>query len=215
MTASRPIVALARVATLLGIVGLGAANLTVGPVLAADTVGPSLWPELGKVTKLEANFVQVQHRKILKKPLESRGTVRFARPSSLVWNVLSPAKSTFSLEGSKATMDVPDVGSHEVLDLAAVPDASRLATSLMVWLKADAAAVDHDFTATYVQSPPSVKLAPKDERLGKLVTSVNLDLATNPWRVSAVHFTEPTGDSVDIRFTGVKLDGVSVADPTP
>lgn len=175
----------------------------------------AVWPELAKVQTLQANFVQVQSRKILRHPLESLGTVRFTRPSTLVWNVLTPMRSTFSLEGQRATMDVPDVGVHERFDLAAVPDASRLATSLMVWLEADAAAVERDFTATYVQAPASVRLVPKDTRLAGLVTTVTLDLAESPWRVAAVHFSEPGGDTVDIVFRGVILDGLAVPDPGP
>ena len=175
----------------------------------------AVWGDLGKVSALQADFVQVQTRKILKRPLESRGTVRFTRPATLVWSVLTPMRSTFSLEGQKATMDVPDVGVHEVIDLGAVPDANRLATSLMVWLAADAAAVERDFTAEYRQAPASVRLVPREPRLAALVSDMTLDLAESPWRVAGVHFSEPGGDVVDIVFRGVILDGKAVPDPGP
>ena len=182
---------------------------------AGAPVSAAVWSELGKVSSLQANFAQVQTRKILKHPLESRGTVRFTRPASLVWSVLTPMRSTFSLDGKKATMDVPDVGVHEVIDLGAVPDANRLATSLMVWLQADATAVERDFTAEYRQSPASIRLVPKETRLAGLVNDMTLDLAESPWRVAAVHFSEPGGDVVDIVFRGVILDGKAVPDPGP
>lgn len=182
------------------------------PAFALDA---SVWAELGRVKSLRAEFVQVQTRKILKKPLESRGTIEFDRPSALVWSVLAPYRSTFSLRGSRAVMDVPDVGTHEEIDLAAVPDANRLATSLMVWLQADAAAVARDFEATFTDSPPSVRLVPRDATLGKLVQALTIGLAPAPWRVARVVITEPTGDVVELRFTAVQLDGVRVPDPTP
>lgn len=182
---------------------------------AAAPVDGAIWAELGRVQALEARFVQVQHRAILKAPLESTGHVSFRRPATLRWVVETPAASTFALVGSEATMDMPDVGVHERFDLGAVPDANRLATSLMVWMQADPAAVARDFDATFRQAPPGVDLRPKDPRLAGLVAEVRLDLAPAPWRVSAVHFTEPDGDRVDIRFTGVVLDGTPVADPAP
>ncbi len=192
------------------------AGCTLGPsAQASPAADPSVWTELAQVRTLEARFVQVQHRAILKTPLESSGRVTFTRPSSLSWVVERPAASTFSLAGTVATMDMPDVGLHEVFDLAAVPDASRLATSLMVWMQADPAAVARDFDTTWRQSPPGVVLRPKDSRLASLVTTLTLDLTPSPWRVQAVHYVEPDGDRVDIRFVSVVLDGTALPDPAP
>lgn len=191
---------------------LSALLLFPAPALALDG---AVWAELGRVRSLRAEFVQVQHRKILKKPLQSTGTIRFDRPSALVWSVVAPYRSSFSLQGTRAVMDVPDLGTHEEIDLAAVPDANRLATSLMVWLQADAAAVARDFDTTFTDSPPSVRLVPKDATLGKLVASLTLGLAPSPWRVARVLITEPSGDEVELRFHAVQLDGVQVPDPAP
>lgn len=185
-----------------------------GPAAAAPVVDDRVWAALAQVQRLEARFVQVQHRAILKVPLESAGTVSFTRPDTLSWVVERPARSTFLLQGSRATMDLPDVGAHEVFDLAAVPDANRLATSLMVWMRADAAAVARDFTTTWRQSPPGVDLHPRDPLLAGLVQTIRLDLAPDPWRVDAVQLLEPDGDRVDIHFSRVVLDGVAVPDPT-
>ncbi len=181
------------------------------PVVDAAVV----WAELGRVQHLEARFVQTQHRAILKVPLESSGHVSFSRPSTLSWVVERPAASTFRLAGTVATMDMPDVGVHEVFDLAAAPDASRLATSLLVWMQADPAVVARDFESTWRPSPPGVELRPRDPRLAALVSTLTLDLAPSPWRVQAVHYAEPDGDRVDIRFTEVVLDGTVTPDPGP
>ena len=182
---------------------------------ATPVVDDAVWTELARVQRLEARFVQVQQRAILKVPLESGGHVTFSRPTTLSWAVEYPAASTFRLAGTLATMDVPDVGVHEVFDLAAAPDAGRLAASLLVWMQADAAAVARDFESTWRQSPPGVVLRPRDPRLAALVTTLTLDLAPRPWRVQAVHYTEPDGDRVDIRFTEVVLDGTVTPDPGP
>ena len=178
---------------------------------SAWAVDGSVWGELAKVRSLQAGFVQVQHRAILKVPLESRGTVEFHRPDSLHWQVLSPSRSTFTLEQKVAHMEYPDLHLSETIDLAAVPEADRLATSLMIWLQADASAVARDFETTYGEMEAT--LVPKDPQLKALVVSLQLRFAAGPWRVKEVEMVEPNGDRVDIRFQQVVLDGVAVADP--
>lgn len=174
----------------------------------ALAVDATIWAELGRVRTLEARFTQVQTRAILKAPLTSEGEVRFARPDTLSWTVTTPARSTFSLAGSVAKMEYPDLGLKETIDLAAVPDANRLATSLMVWLRADAVAVERDFSVAY--GATTATLTPRDPRLAALLARMELDFAPDPWRVRTVRLWEPDGDRVEIRFDAVKLDGQPV-----
>ena len=162
-----------------------------------------MWTELAKTHELSATFTQVQHRAVLKNPLTSTGTVHFTRPQELSWVVETPSKSSFTLKNSIATMSYPDLGMNDVIDLASVPDASRLATSLLVWMQADAAAVDRDFTVTY--RADGARLVPRDAQLAKLLASIDLTLTPSPWRVTAVSLNEPDGDHVDITFANVVL----------
>lgn len=91
----------------------------------------------------------------------------------------------------------------DTIDLASVPDANRLAMSLLVWMQADASAVDRDFSVTY--SASGARLVPKDPQLQKLLASIDLTLAPSPWRVTAVELSEPSGDTVAIAFSNVVL----------
>lgn len=175
---------------------------------AGPAPGPAVWAELGRVKELSASFTEVQHRAILKSPLTSAGTVRFTRPDTLVWSVTSPARSTFSLAGTVATMDYPDLQQHERIDLGAVPDANRLASSLLVWMRADAVAVDRDFTVAYTAT--GATLTPKDPKLQALVARIELTLGHDPAWVRDVALVEPDGDRSEIHFSGVTLDGVAV-----
>ena len=179
----------------------------------AGTVDGQIWVELGRVQQLQASFTQTQHRAILKNPLVSTGTVTFHRPDRLDWNVQSPAASHFLLEGSVATMEYPALGVSERVDLAAVPEANRIATSMMVWLKADPAQVEREFTVTWRQDPPGANLRPKDAKLAGILAEIQLNFLPSPWRVSSVDLKEPSGDSVHISFRQVVLDGQKVPDP--
>jgi hypothetical protein len=190
---------------------MGAGLLLLAPQ-AAWAVDASIWAELAKVKKLEAKFDQVQERKVLKVPLKSTGSVRFERATTaLSWLVESPARSSFSLVGQVAKMDYPDLGMSETIDLAQVPDASRLATSLLVWMQADATAVARDFDVAY--SADAASLHPKDKTLQGLLSEIHIRFAPGPWRVREVDLLEPDGDKVHIVFHGVTLDGTAVADP--
>jgi hypothetical protein len=92
-----------------------------------------------------------------------------------------------------------------------VPDANRLATSLMVWLKADPGAVERDFVVTYGSSDAT--LVPRDEKLKGLLASIRITVASGPWRVDHVDLVEPDGDHTEIRFRAVVADGVALPDP--
>lgn len=182
----------------------------------SHAVDDSVWAELARVQKLEASFDQTQTRTVLKQPLKSRGAVRFDRGtpttgSALEWQVIEPGRSTFSLVGSVARMEYPDLGVNQSFDLSQVPEASRLASSLLVWMQADAAAVAREFDATY--GPDTAVLVPKDPTLRALLASITIRFAPAPWRVRTVQLLEPDGDRADIQFRGVKLDGVAIVDP--
>ncbi|MFZ5482195.1 MAG: outer membrane lipoprotein carrier protein LolA [Myxococcota bacterium] len=178
----------------------------------AWAVDATIWAELARVAKLEARFTQVQHRAILKQPLTSSGEVRFERAGpKLAWTVTTPSRSSFLLDGAVAKMEYPDLGMSETIDLAQVPDASRLATSLLVWMQADAAAVERDFVATYGDDAASLK--PRDEQLAALISEIRVRFAPGPWRVREVALREPDGDRVEIAFRSVVLDGKAAPDP--
>lgn len=179
--------------------------------LPAFAIDRTVWTELGKVGHLQASFTQVQTRKVLKQPLTSTGTLEFTRPAALLWKVNPPYESTFSLEGNVAKMEYPALKMSQTIDLGQVPDANRLATSLMVWLKADPAAVERDFSVTY--SATEATLVPKDDKLKGLIGSITITVAAGPWRVDNVSLVEPDGDRTELRFRSVVADGVALADP--
>lgn len=182
--------------------------------LPAWAIDASIWGELSKTGTLEAHFEQVQERRILKVPLRSEGSVRFERATTaLIWQVTRPSRSTFSLLGKIAKMEYPELGVSERIDLAQVPDASRLATSLLVWMQADAVAVARDFTPSY--EADTAVLRPKDPLLQALLSEIRVGVRPAPWRVHTVDLVEPDGDQVHITFSAVVLDGKPIPDPVP
>lgn len=172
----------------------------------AGAVDASIWAGLAATDQLSARFTQVQHRAILRAPLVSEGSLSYARQSGhLSWQVEKPSRSRFTLDGSIARTEYPDLGISETYDLAQVPEASRVAASMMVWLRADPAQVEAEFTVRY--EGERVTLAPKDATLKALLAEIQLTVVPDPWRVSRVELVEPDQDRVVITFHDVVLDG--------
>ncbi len=160
------------------------------------------WEAMASVDALEAHFVQVRTSRLLGRPLESRGVLRFARPDRLAWIVESPSPSTFVLVGDRVGIAYPELGVRDEVDLSDNPDMARLVRGMMVWLSGDLAAVQRDYLASWTPgSPARAHLVPTDARLARLFRSIDLSIDGDPARVTAVDMLEPDGDTVHIELT--------------
>ncbi len=177
--------------------------------LAADAPpeAVAVWEAMGQVRTLQAQFVQVQHRSLLTRPLESTGTLAFARPDRILWRVEKPAKSVFVIDGTRVGMSYPDLGVREEMDLDGNPDAERLTRGLMVWLAGDLEDVTRDYLVQWKPGPPTVAvLTPRDEMLAGLLSRLELTITGEPPRVDQVVLHEPDGDRVEIVLSDLVLD---------
>ncbi|MEQ1504194.1 MAG: outer membrane lipoprotein carrier protein LolA [Myxococcota bacterium] len=188
--------------------------LAAAPVVAASPAplpaeAVSVWSELDRVQRLRARFEQVQHRSILAAPLVSTGTLEFARPARVRWEVDAPVRSVFVLDGTTIGTALPDLGHRESIDLGSNPDAARLIQGLMVWLGGDLEAVRRDYTVVWRSGPPRVvTLTPIDPTLTKLLASIELTIDGAPAEIRRVVLTEPSGDRVEIALSAIERDPV-------
>lgn len=169
----------------------------------------AIWKDLDQVQRLRARFEQVQHRTILSQPLTSTGTLVFARPNQVRWEVDKPARSVFVMNGTQVGTAMPDLGHRESIDLGASPEAARFVQGLMVWLGGDLAQVQRDYDVVWVPGPPpSVVLTPRGPTLVRLLKSITLTLEGTPARIQRVVLVEPSGDHVDISLSAIEIDPV-------
>ena len=169
----------------------------------------AVWKELDRVQRLRARFEQVQHRSVLATPLTSTGTLVFARPAQVRWEIEKPARSVFVLDGTKVGTAMPDLGYRETLDLAASPEAARFVQGLMVWLGGDLAQVQRDYAVVWKAGPPAtVVLTPKEPALVKLLASITLTVDGSPPTIREVVLVEPSGDRVNIALSAIEIDPV-------
>jgi outer membrane lipoprotein-sorting protein len=171
------------------------------------------WTELSEVRTLQASFVQIRTSRILTRPLESRGTLRFSQPDRMAWAVEHPASSTFVMEGTRVAMAYPDLGVREELDLGGNADVAALIQATMVWLGGDLERVRRDYTVEWKGGTPAiVVLRPKVSALSAIIATLELTIEREPTIIREVRITEPDGDTVEIRFADVKLGEALPAD---
>ena len=189
---------------------LPASLFLAAPLVLASDAPPeavAVWNAMSEVRTVQARFVQVQHRALLAKPLESTGTLAFSRPDRILWKVEAPASSVFVIDGTKVGMAYPDLGVREEMDLEGNPDAERLTRGLMVWLAGDLEQVTRDYLVTWSPGPPSVAtLVPRDDTLSALLSKLELTISGEPPRVDRVVMYEPDGDRIEIALSDLVLD---------
>lgn len=196
--------------TLPALIGL-LATASARAEVPADAL--ATWAEMARVQTLEARFVQVRTSRLLAKPLEARGLLRFERPDRLAWTTESPARSTLVMQGTRVGMAWPDLGVWEEVDLAGSPEAARFVRGTMVWMAADLSSVERDWTLTWTPGEPaSALLVPKDPTLAAVLASVELTIGGQPRSVRSIVMLEPDGDRVQIALEDLKPGAALPAD---
>ncbi len=160
------------------------------------------WAKLASVQHLQARFTEVQHRKLLKAPLTSTGTLAFSRPGQLRWEVEGAGASTFVLDGEQISVKMPGIPATQHLDLASQPQLAGLVAGLTVWLAGDIAAVEERYALAWTL-PRTATLTPKDPGVGKMVSSITLELAADASYIERVRMVEPDGDTMEITLSAV------------
>lgn len=167
------------------------------------------WARLAEVPQLQATFTEVQTRKLLKQPLVSTGTLAFARPDKLRWEVTGAGASVFVIDGAEIAVKMPGVPTTEHLDLTAQPQLAGLVAGLTVWLAGDFAAVQASYDVTWT-APATATLVPKDPRVARMVARLTLRLSADGRYIEAVDLAEPDGDTM-----AITLSDVDTATPVP
>lgn len=179
--------------------------LLLASLAAADEADlDAIFAALSSSTSLQADFTQTQHRAVLARPLESRGSLAFERPDKLRWQIDTPSKAVFVMDGPDLVTSMPDLGVTERLSLASRPEFMGVVEGLTVWLRADAERVKQDYDASLVDG--EVVLTPKTDDLGRWVQQFTLSLSEDHRYVTRVAILEPDGDRVEMHFEHVRLD---------
>jgi len=171
----------------------------------------------GKVRTLRGSFVQKKHTLLLKKPLESRGTV-VIKGERTKWETTEPQRSVMTIDGKGLRIYYPDQKLVEVYKLgedvrefsgSPLPRLAGLRASFDVTeLKAsEAGGTDDD------KSVLAFELRPKGEELRKHLARVRVLVDTEIPATRRLEIEDVDGERTEISFKDVKVNaGVEDAD---
>jgi outer membrane lipoprotein-sorting protein len=193
-------------------IALALALTTASVALAVGADWTASWESIRgasrDVRSIQASFVQSRSLAILAHPIVSRGKLAFRRPADLRWEYQSPIESVIIARGG-------DVGRYVRRDGKLVSDsASRLDA-----LSAVFGEIQHwlagEFASSKVFRPELVRadakttivLHPTDAAMQALITSVTLELGSEPGMVTRIVIDEGAEGSTRIDFADVRING--------
>jgi outer membrane lipoprotein-sorting protein len=173
----------------------------------AGTPPPEKTPELvalkeklGRTASLQAKFVQKRHWAALKDPLVTEGTFVYERPDKLRWHASPPNESELVLDGKKAVMRYPALGTQEQFDLTSDPGMATILDSILAVLQADVdrLAPLYELTVTR-RSPLEIELKPRSAQVAAVVERIDLSFDARLY-LTNVMLREAGGDWTEIAF---------------
>jgi len=186
------------------------AALVVGsPLQAAETDAETLarlQREAATIQTLESDFVQEKYLEIFDDVLTATGRFYYRRPDSLRWELLSPVKTGFVLQGESGRRWHERSGSDESFSIARDPVMNIVARELLAWTRVDLAELEKRYTIR-VESyePVTLHLTPRADTAGFL-DFLRIEFAPASAHVRVVEVHEPGGDYTRIRFEKTRVN---------
>jgi hypothetical protein len=140
----------------------------------------------------EVSFVEQHFLKLLKRPAESYGELRYDAPDRLEKRTVEPKPETLTLVGDVLT--VTRGGRTRTLDLKAYPTLVPFIESIRATLAGDLPTLERLFTVDFAGSVARwrLTLTPRDSQVAKSVSQVRIDGSQST--LTTVEILETDGD---------------------
>jgi hypothetical protein len=147
--------------------------------LAAQAADPlaAVMAALRAVPASRATFVEEKEVPELDRPLVSRGTLAWRAPDRLEKRTIEPAPELFLVEGGRVTLERPQRGLRETLELDAAPEIRPLVEALRATLAGDLATLrqHHEVGFSGDAARWRILLVPRSLRLRGAVQRIVLE----------------------------------------
>lgn len=160
--------------------------------------------KIGGQPERRAAFVERRHSALTRKPLESRGQLRFRAPDRLEKQTVAPARETVRIEGGVVTIEgapVRGVPDRRSVKLADVPLLAALVESLLATLAGDLARLQRHYAPALVHEARGwvLTLTPVEQALRDAIARVVLRGQGDV--VTGVDIFESGGDRTELAIT--------------
>jgi outer membrane lipoprotein-sorting protein len=165
---------------------------------------------LGSVKTLRSRFEQRKYLAVFEDVVTSEGTLALAVPDKLRWEYAKPVKSVLTVNGRMAQRERTSrkgVTTKRSYALDDEPITSITAQQVFLWTRGDFAKARKTYDLALVTERPTVvRATPKDERLKKVVVSIDLTFSEDRRILTGVTFVEKGGARTLISFRGAEID---------
>lgn len=163
-----------------------------------------LLASLARIEGLRARYHEEKRITLLKRPLQSEGTIEFAAPDLLLRRVEQPEPATMLLKGD--TLRVADASGTRSIDLQSNPLVRQFVLTFVHVLSGDRSALERLYSLRFSRVEPArwrLELTPRQPDLARLIERATLE--GEDTRVEQMTLAEANGDSTVLRFSQIEL----------
>lgn len=153
-----------------------------------------LMRELGAVKRSQARFVERKYLKVLKTPLELRGTLTYVAPGNLVKRTHTPKPETLTVEGDRLTIESAARNERRTLRLQDYPVLWAFVESIRSTLSGDIAALERFYRIELEGNRARWRLylVPRDPDMRAVISLINIGGSRD--RLERIEVQEAKGD---------------------
>ena len=175
---------------------------------AQEKLLDQIYGRFSHVTAASADFTEVKKSKAFKKEQVQKGRLASSRNGELVWEIVEPVKSVFSVKGSTAKVVYPDLDYEKTYDLKtdkALGEVVKNIFSIVGASGADTLKKSYDYKVEGSwKAGWKVTLVPKNKQVRKVLKKIVLTITEKDF-ITAIQLLEAGGDTTAISFTNIKL----------
>jgi hypothetical protein len=161
-----------------------------------------LMSELAHVERSQAQFTEQKYMKVLKRPVESSGTLIYEAPDRMIKRTLKPKLETMTVDADRLTLERQ--GRTRALRLQDYPTLWAFIESIRSTLKGDLSALQRFYQVELSGEPQhwSLTMKPKDVKMSRVISSV--EIAGTQGKIRTVKVQETQGDHSVMTITEEK-----------
>lgn len=149
----------------------------------ADTL-EGLKKATGKISSVQAEFVQQKHLKILSKPLISKGVMYYKAPSSLRWEYKVPIQSVLLMQNGHTKRFQNDGSGYKEENSADMPSMQMVMAQITQWLSGNFS--DDAMFSAKMEKGRKIILTPQKKAFADIIARIELHLSDTPGMIAAV-----------------------------
>jgi outer membrane lipoprotein-sorting protein len=157
---------------------------------------------LARTETVFTHFTQERHLSLFNEPLRTEGWLCFVKPRQVRWEISQPYQSILVSDSSGVAQFERIDNRWKKLDLGMADAMQQVVAQIAAVMEGRYAAEDRNYSVTLTNRPsgPVVILVPRNERMRKVMRTIEVHLAPDLSATQGVVLREINGDFTEIHF---------------